>query len=166
MTGRPEISLEDLYSPEILALATRLEQGGALDGAQGVALQVSRLCGSRVRARVRLDGQGRVAAFTQQVHACALGQAAAALLQQHVRGASLEELEQGRAALRAMLKDGAPPPAQGRWRDLAVLEPVRGYPPRHDAVLLPFDAAIAAVREALGSVDEFYPDEGADEGKH
>ena len=151
MNERSEISLEDLYSPEILALATRLEPGGALAEAQGEAARVSRLCGSRVRAWARVDDQGRVAGFAQEVHACALGQASAAILGQHVVGASLEELEQGRALLRAMLKEGAPPPEDEPWRDLAALAPVRGYPPRHDAVLLPFDAAIAAVREALAN---------------
>jgi len=141
--------LEELYTPEILALATAMPHVGALDAPHGEGLAHSRLCGSRARAQVRVDGQGRVAAFGQEVHACALGQAAAAIVGQHIIGADMALLEEGRAALRAMLKEGAPPPAEGPWQALAALQPVRDYPPRHDAVLLPFDAAIAALRQAL-----------------
>ena len=37
---------------------------------------------------------------------------------------------------------------QGRFSDLAVLEPVKAYPARHASTLLAFEAVLAAVREA------------------
>jgi NifU-like protein involved in Fe-S cluster formation len=44
----------------------------------------------------------------------------------------------------AMLKsDGVPP--SGRWSDLAYLEPVRDYAPRHASTLLVFDAVVEAL---------------------
>jgi NifU-like protein involved in Fe-S cluster formation len=43
-----------------------------------------------------------------------------------------------------MLKAEGPPPA-GRWADLAYLEPVRDYPPRHASTLLVFDAIVDAL---------------------
>ncbi len=152
MTKTPPTStprLEDLYTPEILALATAMPHVGQLEQADGEALAHSRLCGSRVRAQLRLDAQGRVAAFAQDVHACALGQAAAAILGGNVIGADLALLQEGRAALEAMLREGAQPPITGAWQALRALQPVRDYPPRHAAVLLPFDAAIVAMRKAL-----------------
>ena len=142
-----DVSLEDLYTPDILALATAIPHIGALDAPEGEAVAHSRLCGSRVVAQARLDEEGRVADYAQQVNACALGQASAAILGERVIGATLAELEEGRAALRRMLVEGAPP--AGAWQGLAVLERVRAVPQRHAAVLLPFDAAIAAVRDAL-----------------
>ena len=142
-----DVSLEDLYTPDILALATAIPHIGALDAPEGEAVAHSRLCGSRVVAQVRLDEEGRVADYAQQVNACALGQASAAILGERVIGATLAELEEGRAALRRMLAEGTPP--AGAWQGLAVLERVRAVPQRHAAVLLPFDAAIAAVRDAL-----------------
>lgn len=148
MTSTGPKSLEELYTPEILSLATAIPHVGTLDAPEGEAVRHSRLCGSRVAAQVRLDDAGRVEAFAQQVNACALGQAAAAILGARVIGATVEELEEGRTALRGMLKDGMPAPGGG-WKDLAVLERVRDVPQRHAAVLLPFDAAIAAVRDAL-----------------
>ena len=43
-----------------------------------------------------------------------------------------------------MLKAGGPPPA-GKWADLALLEPVRDYKPRHTSTLLVFDAVADAL---------------------
>ncbi|MFV4649053.1 iron-sulfur cluster assembly scaffold protein, partial [Mycobacterium tuberculosis] len=81
------------------------------------------------------------------VKACALGQASAAILGQHVVGASVAELQLARDALSAMLKADGPAP-QGRFADLAVLEPVKAYPARHASTLLAFEAVLAAAREA------------------
>ena len=147
MNSARAISLEELYTPEILALATAMPHVGALQAPEGEAVAHSRLCGSRVIAQVRLDEAGRVAQYAQQVNACALGQASAAILGRRIIGASLGELEEGRAALRRMLEEGVPP--EGTWGDLAALKRVREVPQRHAAVLLPFDAAIAAVKDAL-----------------
>jgi NifU-like protein involved in Fe-S cluster formation len=46
-----------------------------------------------------------------------------------------------------MLKENGNPPADGRWTDIAVLEPVRDYKARHASTLLTFDAVVAAVNE-------------------
>jgi NifU-like protein involved in Fe-S cluster formation len=46
-----------------------------------------------------------------------------------------------------MLKENGSPPADGRWTDIAVLEPVRDYKARHASTLLTFDAVVAAVNE-------------------
>ena len=53
-----------------------------------------------------------------------------------------------RDAFRAMLKAGGPPP-EGRFSDLAMLEPVKDYPPRHASTLLAFEATAEACRLAL-----------------
>jgi NifU-like protein involved in Fe-S cluster formation len=81
------------------------------------------------------------------VKACALGQAAAAVLGAAVIGAAPEEIEMARDAFRAMLKDGGPAPT-GRFSDLAMLEPVKDYPPRHASTLLAFEATVEACRIA------------------
>jgi NifU-like protein involved in Fe-S cluster formation len=48
--------------------------------------------------------------------------------------------------MRAMLKESGSPP-EGRWGDLAVLEPVRSYKARHASTLLVFDAVEKALDE-------------------
>jgi NifU-like protein involved in Fe-S cluster formation len=59
-------------------------------------------------------------------------------------GSTPDELRRVREEMRAMLKDNGPPP-EGRWADLAVLEPVRDYKARHASTLLTFDAVVDAL---------------------
>lgn len=140
--------IDELYSARVLKLAANMPLSGRLPAPQGTAERVSKLCGSRAVVDVVLDAEGRVAAFAQDVKACALGQAVAAIVGESVLGASVGELEQARDALRDMLKAGGPPPA-GRFAGLSLLETVRAYPARHASTLVPIEAAAAAARAAL-----------------
>jgi NifU-like protein involved in Fe-S cluster formation len=139
--------IDDLYSARILKLAANMPRAGRLAAPQGSAEKVAKLCGSRIIVDVTLGEDGRVAQFAQEVKACALGQAAAAILGEHAVGASPDEIEMARDGLRAMLKSGGAPP-MGRFSDLAMLEPVKDYPPRHASTLLSFEAAVQACRIA------------------
>jgi NifU-like protein involved in Fe-S cluster formation len=140
--------IDDLYSAKLLALAANLPRVGRLADAQASVEKIAKLCGSRVLVDVVVDGD-RIADFAQEVKACALGQAAASVLGAHAVGASLAELELARDQLRAMLKAGGPPP-EGRFSDLAMLEPVKDYPARHASTMLAFEAVTEAVRRAAG----------------
>ncbi|MDP3660761.1 iron-sulfur cluster assembly scaffold protein [Phenylobacterium sp.] len=139
--------IDDLYSARLLKLAANLPHSGRLAAPHASSEKISKLCGSRVVVDVTIDGD-RVADFAQDVKACALGQASAAVLGAHVIGASLEEIETARDAFRAMLKAGGAAPS-GRFADIAMLEPVKDYPARHASTLLAFEAAAEAVREAM-----------------
>ena len=143
--------IDDLYSAKVLALAANMPRSGRLAHADGTAEKLSKLCGSRIVVDVVMDGD-RVADFAQDVHACALGQAAAAVLGANVVGASEAEIDAARAALYAMLKTGGPAP-EGRFSDLAMLAPVKDYPPRHASTMLAFEAAAEAVRKARAAQD-------------
>lgn len=138
--------IDDLYSARILTLVANIPHAGRLAAPDATAEKTAKLCGSRIVVDVTVEG-GRVSDFAQEVSACALGQASAAVLGAHVLGASLDEIELARDALRAMLKTNGPPPA-GRFAELAVLEPVKDYPARHASTLLSFEAAVEAVRKA------------------
>ena len=140
--------IDDLYSARLLALAANLPRTGRLAAPQATATRASKLCGSTVTVDLVL-ADGRVVDFAQDVRACALGQASAAVLGEAVIGAAPEEIEAARDALRAMLKAGGDPPA-GRFAALAALAPIKDYPARHASTLLPFEAAAAAAREAIG----------------
>jgi len=139
--------IDDLYSARILSLAANMPRAGRLAAPQGSAERVAKLCGSRITADVILDETGHVADFAQDVQACALGQAAAAVLGENIIGATAHEIETARDAFRAMLKEGGATP-EGRFKDLAVLMPVKDYPARHASSLLAFEAALAAVQQA------------------
>lgn len=140
--------IDALYSDRILKLAANMPRAGRLAAPEGSAERVAKLCGSTVVVDVVLDDQGRVADFAQDVRACALGQACAAIVGEAVIGATLGELETARDQLKAMLKDNGPAPT-GRFAGLAILETVRDYPARHASTMIPIEAATQAVRNAL-----------------
>ncbi len=139
--------LVKLYSGRILALAADIPHLGRLPAPQGSARRRSPLCGSTVTADVVLK-DGRVAEFAQDVKACALGQASAAVLGAAALGRSRAEVETARDALKAMLKDGAPPPA-APFDGFEVLVPARDYKNRHASILL----AIEALAEAIAAAE-------------
>lgn len=139
--------LDDLYSSKILSLAANLPRAGRLAAPDATAEKVAKLCGSRVVVDVLMEGD-TVTDFAQDVKACALGQAAASVLGAHVVGATVGEIEMARDQFRAMLKMGGPPPA-GRFSDIAMLEPVKDYAPRHASTLLAFEATADACRKAM-----------------
>ena len=141
--------IDALYSNRILALVASIPRTGRLSAPAGTSEKSSKLCGSRIVVDVDLT-DGRVSDFAQDVSACALGQASAAVLGAHVIGADLAEIELARDALKAMLKANGPPPA-GRFAELAVLEPVKDYPARHASTLLAFEAAVEAVSRATAT---------------
>jgi NifU-like protein involved in Fe-S cluster formation len=144
--------IDDLYSAKILKAAANMPRAGRLAQPDASAEKVSKLCGSRVLVDVTLE-DGRIADYAQEVKACALGQAAAAIMGEHAVGASVQEIESARDALRAMLKSGGPAP-EGRFADLAMLAPVKDYPPRHASTLLAFEATAEACRLALARASE------------
>ena len=139
--------IDDLYSAKLLKLAANMPRAGRLPAPDASSEKIAKLCGSRVTVDVVVEGDC-VADFAQDVKACALGQASASVLGEHVLGASLAEIEMARDQFRAMLKQGAEAPV-GRFADLSMLAPVKDYPARHASTLLAFEAAAEAVRRAV-----------------
>jgi SUF system NifU family Fe-S assembly protein len=136
--------LDEVYNRRIIELAGTIPRIGRLTDADATATAHSRLCGSTVTVDVKMDGD-KVADFAHQVKACALGQASSSIMASHVIGSSAEELRALREAVRKMLKENGAPPADGKWADIAVLEPVRNYKARHASTLLTFDAVVDAI---------------------
>jgi NifU-like protein involved in Fe-S cluster formation len=79
------------------------------------------------------------------VKACALGQASSSIMARNIVGAKADELRALRETVRKMLKENGAPPPNGKWADIAVLEPVRDYKARHASTLLTFDAVVDAI---------------------
>jgi NifU-like protein involved in Fe-S cluster formation len=135
-----------LYNRDILRLAASIPHLGRLEAPQGSAEKSSAVCGSRVAVDVALDGEGRVAALGQEVKACALGQASAALMAAHALGRSPGELAEARDAFAAWLRGERGDP--GEWPGLDVFTHARGYAARHASILLAFEAAAEAAHKA------------------
>ena len=129
-----------LYTTEILRLAAKLPLRTSLSAPVGRGEKRSATCGSVIATEVALDEAGNVADLAQSVQACAFGQASAALVQRFAVGRSGEEVRQARTDLSQWLKGEGEPP-----RGFDVLGPARTKTARHGAMLLPFDALIAAL---------------------
>ena len=135
-----------LYTTEILRLAASLGDPRELSREDGRAELRSPTCGSRVTVAVQLDGDRRVELVSQQVHACAFGQASAALVEKHAVGRSHDEIADTLVVLSRWLakeQDEA-----GDWPGLDTLAPARSRKSRHGAILLPFRALLAAIETA------------------
>ena len=105
--------IDDLYSAKILTLVANMPRAGRLAAPDASAEKTAKLCGSTIVVDVMLDSEGKVADFAQDVAACALGQAAAAVLGANVIGAGLSDIELARDSLAAMLKSNGSPPRAG-----------------------------------------------------
>jgi NifU-like protein involved in Fe-S cluster formation len=138
-----------LYSQRILALAADIPHHERLADPQVSARKRSPLCGSTVTVDLRLT-DGRISAFGQDVKACALGQAAAAVLGRNVIGATREQIARARDQLRAMLKENGPVP-DAPFDELEVLLPARDYKNRHASILLALEATLEAFDQALAA---------------
>jgi NifU-like protein involved in Fe-S cluster formation len=142
--------LSDIYNARILDLAANILRQGRLAAPDASAKAHSKLCGSTIIVDVVMR-DGKVADFAHDVKACALGQAAASIMARNVIGATGPELHRLRDEVRAMLKENGPPP-QGKWADVAVLEPVRDFRARHASTLLTFEATADAVGQIEAAV--------------
>lgn len=141
-----ETDMIKLYSARILALAADMPRTGRLDDPTASAKKRAPLCGSNVTVDIVVTN-GVITDYAQDVKACALGQAAAAVIGAAIVGLSEDQVQTGRDALQAMLKSDGPVPA-APFDGLAVLEPARDYKNRHASIMLAFDATLDALQAA------------------
>ena len=135
-----------LYTTEILRLAASLGEPSTLDRVDGSADERAPTCGSRVQTQVQLAPDGRIERLSQQVQACAFGQASAALVARHAAGHTATDVEGAIAGLDSWLAGSAEIP--GPWPGLGALAPARSRRSRHPAILLPFRSLLAALKAA------------------
>lgn len=139
--------MSELYNTEILRLATSIPFTDRLADADVSVTKTSRICGSRLTLDVGFDPEGRIARIGQTVKACAIGQAACALVAPRLIGASRAEIAPAAQAFQAMLEGRGDPP-EGDWRALEIFLPLREHRSRHGSAMLPFRAALAAYDRA------------------
>ena len=138
-----ETDLIKLYSARILALAADIPHLDRLSNPDASVKRRAPLCGSTVTVDVIVHN-GQITSFGQDVKACALGQASAAVVGNAILGTSRAQVETARDQLKAMLKqDGQPPDAP--FDGLEVLIPARDYKNRHASILLAIEATLEAM---------------------
>ena len=141
--------LDEVYNSKILELAGNISRIGRLDKPDASAKVHSKLCGSTVIVDLKVEQDGDemvVVDFAHDVKACALGQAASAIMAKNVIGAKSNELNRLRENINAMLKENGSPP-KGRFEECKYLEPVRDYKARHASTMLTFDAVVQCLAQ-------------------
>jgi len=136
------MSVAKLYTPELLGLAVEVSQHPPLAQTGARAEARSPTCGSVVAMDLVVNEVGRIEQLGMRVHACAVGQAAAAIFARHAAGRSAEEIG---TALRALEEWLSGESGLADWPDLHLIAAAQPYPGRHGAILLPWRAAFAAL---------------------
>ena len=137
---------ETLYTKDILRLAVSIPHEERLANPDGSAECRSKSCGSRVAVDVKLSSDGQISDLGIVVNACALGQASTSILAQAAIGKTKSQIEQARAQLSMYLSGKSK--EIGKWDKMELLKPVSEHGGRHAAVLLPYDAILAAFADA------------------
>jgi len=130
--------MDDIYNNRILEFAGNIPLAGGMADADAQAEKHSKLCGSKVKVYIKMDGD-KVCDFSHEVRACALGQASSSIMAHHVVGASWAEIRKARQDMIDMLTANGEGP-EGRFEDMRVLKPVKDYKARHASTLLTFEA--------------------------
>ncbi|MEJ6398946.1 iron-sulfur cluster assembly scaffold protein [Yoonia sp. 208BN28-4] len=141
-----ETDMIKLYSGRILALAADMPRTDRLASPAATVKQRAPLCGSTVTVDIALR-DGIVSDYAQDVKACALGQAAAAVVGAQIVGLTPDQIQTGHDELLAMLKSDGPVPT-APFDGLEVLQPAKDYKNRHASIMLAFDASLAAIAQA------------------
>ncbi|MEP3051755.1 MAG: iron-sulfur cluster assembly scaffold protein [Erythrobacter sp.] len=102
----------------------------------------SRTCGSSIKLGLDFSDEGGAGAIGMQVTACAVGQSSASIMAAEIGGKSLEELASIASEIEAWQRGAGSLP---QWPKLDLLESVQTYPGRHEAMMLPWKAAIEAL---------------------
>lgn len=137
-----------LYTTEILRLAASLPEPRELGHVDGSSEQRSPTCGSTIQLEVQRGEDGRIVGISQEVHACAFGQASASLLAAGALGRCEDDVDRAVIELEGWLSGTRDDP--GEWPGLAALAPARSRRSRHGAILLPFKALLAALKSERG----------------
>jgi NifU-like protein involved in Fe-S cluster formation len=130
-----------LYTPQVLALATSLARFPLDEALMLRGTARSPTCGSTIELGLALDRQGAIERVGLRAHACAIGQAAAAIFAESASGRDALALRAAEAEVGSWLEGGALPD----WPNFDAIAVARSYPARHGAILLPWKAALAAL---------------------
>ena len=142
-------SADRLYTPDLLALTLRLADYPWDETLPLTGEARSRSCRSTLAMGLLLDGQGRIDAIGLRARPCAVRQARAALFAAAAKGKTLEEIEVTAKSMEDWLADKGPLPD---WPGLDAIEAARAFPGRHGAMMLPWQAALAALSSERASV--------------
>lgn len=132
--------LKLLYTTSILNLAANINHIGLLPNAKIKASKTSSICGSSITITANL-ANNKIIEYGQEVKACVLAQASAAMLANIVINATHNDIINITQEFEASLKT---PPQLYKYNFLELFINAHQFPEKHEAILLPFKTLIAA----------------------
>jgi|TARA_B100000768_G_C11272793_1_gene374269 NifU-like protein involved in Fe-S cluster formation len=141
-------SLIQLYSEKILKFATEMPHTESLTNPDASILRRSPVCGSTVNISIKIS-HGMLSEYSQDVKACALGQAAASIVGNSIIGCTSNQVRDARDQLLAMLTNKGPSPEKP-FQDLEILSPAKDYKNRHSSIMLTLEALVEALETIPG----------------
>ncbi|MAI57522.1 MAG: iron-sulfur cluster assembly scaffold protein [Rhodobacteraceae bacterium] len=141
-----ENDLIKLYSDRILKLATELASPSRLKKPDASVKKRSPLCGSAVTVELKVQ-DGLISEFSQDVKACALGQASASVLGKVAIDCTLDDIQSAHDSLEDMLKNGGKAPSFP-FEEMEILRPAKDFKNRHASIMLSLEAALEAMKQA------------------
>ncbi len=133
---------DPLYKKELLRLAADATGAGRLTVPCGSATVHNPACGDKITIDIALVDE-RIAAIAHLTTACVLTQASAAILGGGCVGLSKAELKSLHRSVSAMLEGGTAPGEP--FAIYSTFDGVTEFNSRHRCVLLPIEAALAAI---------------------
>ena len=142
-----EDELTSVYNQKLIELSAEVDEPYKLPSPDLSAKAVSPICGSKISVEISLDGD-KIADFGYELEACALTKSVVAIIKDRIKGKTLKDILKARKELEEMLS-GKKTDLSKDWEALKILSPVIDYKPRHNSILLPFEA----IEKAFKTVD-------------
>ena len=138
--------LRDLYQATILGHNKKPRNFRVIDGASHEADGHNPLCGDQLTLYAQVSEDGRLEDVAFQGSGCAISKASASLMTDHVKGKTLEEVEEDFERFHELVTSspGDAPKTEGLDK-LAVFAGVREYPMRVKCATLAWHALKAAL---------------------
>jgi NifU-like protein involved in Fe-S cluster formation len=133
------MATETLYSPRVLALATSLATYPWDDKLPLQGSARSKSCGSTISLGLAVDAYGRIQGIGLKSHACAIGQAAAAIFAEGAIGRDAACIHRAGNAIELWLTGQGELPD---WPGIGAIGAALEYPARHGAIMLAWRAAM------------------------
>jgi len=135
--------MDTLYSKALLRLAADAHGAGRLERADARIDAASPICGDRIHLDVLLI-KGAIAALAHETRDCVITQASISLLAKAAPGMDLAALVLAEVQLETWFAGGPGP--EGSLSEFGVFADLKDHPARQACVMLPFKAAIKALK--------------------
>jgi|WetSurMetagenome_2_1015567.scaffolds.fasta_scaffold189327_2 nitrogen fixation protein NifU and related proteins len=138
---------EELYQEQIIQWSKKADHAAHLDTLNCSCTFNNPMCGDRVSVELLVSG-GQIKAAAFQIRGCLLSKASTSILNESLKGKTLDQVKKTGADLEHALKSSAGGP-ECFPKEYRMFYPVRTRKSRHSCVMLPFEAVMKAFSQYI-----------------